>query len=584
MRQFFKFTFASALGFLMSLFALGFIAVFVVIGLVTMSSPQEAILKPNSILHLHMGGVLQERSDNNPFYGLFNDYDVKQMGLDEILTAIDRAVSNDNIRGIYLQAGGLVAGSASVEEIRNALIRFSESGKFIIAYGNVITQEEYYLATTADKIIINPVGNLDFRGKTAHYTFYKGTMDKLGVEMQIFKVGTFKSAVEPYMLNQMSDASRQQTSSYLNSIWSHMLESISETRNLTIEELNRLANQNQLLQPANEYLKNNLVDALMYRSEVDSLLKSMVDQKQDEELNLVTTAEMNSVASKKSVAKDKIAVLYAYGELDGANRSEGIHSGKLCDEIRKIKEDDDIKAVVLRINSPGGSAFGAEQIWHEVTQLKENKPVVVSMGDYAASGGYYIACAANHIIAQPNTLTGSIGIFGMIPNAGGLTQKLGLTFDEVSTNENSGFPALSRPMTQTERQMMQNTVDRGYKLFLERCADGRSVALEEIEAVAEGRVWSGNQALGNGLIDDLGGINDAVEHAARLADVVSYSRVNYPKKKEFVDMLIEEFTGNLHARLAKSILGDEYAVYETLQKVKQVQGIQARMPYEVRID
>ena len=447
MKDFLKFTLATVTGIIVSSVVLFFISILVVFSMVS-SSESETQVRKNSVMMLDLNGTLAERSQENPLDILMKD-DYKTYGLDDVLSSIRKAKENENIKGIYIQANSLSAGYASLEEIRHALKDFKESGKFIVAYGDSYTQSLYYLSSIADKVMLNPQGMLEWRGLAATPMFFKDLLEKIGVEMQVFKVGTYKSAVEPFIATEMSPANREQVNVYLSSVWGQITGDIAESRNLSVEALNKEADRMLMFYPAEESVKNGLVDTLIYKNDVRDYLKTLVGIDKDDDMPVLGIQDMVNV--KKNVPKDKsgnvIAVYYAYGEIDGgssASTEEGINSEKVIRDLRKLKDDENVKAVVLRVNSPGGSAYGSEQIWYAVEQLKKEKPVIVSMGDYAASGGYYIACNADTIVAEPTTLTGSIGIFGMMPNAKGLTEKLGLNFDIVKTNPYADFGNLTR--------------------------------------------------------------------------------------------------------------------------------------------
>ena len=585
MKDFIKFTFASVLGVVLA----GII--FTILGIVTMvgmvaSSDTETVVKENSIFVLDLEGTLSERVKDNPLQTLMGEEN-QAYGLDDILASIQKAKDNEDIKGIYLQTAFLETSFASLEEIRHALLDFKESGKFIVAYADQYTQDMYYLASVADKIIVNPQGSISWHGLASQPIFYKDLLKKVGVEMQIFKVGTYKSAVEPFIATEMSDANREQVTAFMASIWGHLLEDVSASRNIPVETLNKLADEMMDLQPAETYLANGLADTLLYKDGVLDYLKEISGREADESLRTLSLAEMKNV--KRNTPLDKsgniIAVYYAFGGIDDSTSpEEGINSEKVIKDLRKLREDETIKAVVLRVNSPGGSAYGSEQIWREVVLLKEKKPVIVSMGDYAASGGYYISCAADYIVADPTTLTGSIGIFGMFPNMEELlTDKLGLHFDMVKTNKFADMGTLARPFNADERAAMQNYINNGYKLFVKRCADGRGMSVEAIEKIAEGRVWTGATAKELGLVDELGGLDKAIEIAAQKAEVEAYSLLTYPSKESFFSSLMNEGKNNYIKGQLMETLGESYSSIKFIQNVKDMDRIQARMPFDLRI-
>ena len=536
---------------------------------------------------LDLNGTLAERSQENPLDLIMKD-DYKTYGLDDILSSIKKAKENEDIKGIYIQATSLGAGFASLEEIRNALKDFKESGKFVVAYGDAYTQGLYYLSSVADKVLLNPQGMLEWRGLAATPMFFKDLLEKVGVEMQVFKVGTYKSAVEPYIATEMSPANREQTQAFIGSIWQQILNEVSESRKISVDSLNALASRNMDLQPAELYLSTGLADTLMYKDEVLAYLKQLTDCKEDEKLNTLSLEDMVNV--KRNVPKDKsgnvIAVYYAYGEIDGDESAdgEGINSEKVIKDLRKLREDESVKAVVLRVNSPGGSAYGSEQIWREVSLLKQEKPVIVSMGDYAASGGYYISCAADWIVAEPTTLTGSIGIFGLVPNAEGLLKdKLGLNFDVVKTNELADLGDLTRPFNEEEKALMQGMVNKGYELFTKRCADGRKMNIEDIKKIAEGRVWTGEMAKDLKLVDELGGLDEAVEVAASHAKIERYTLVSYPEKEDFLTSLLNTRPSRYISSRMQENFGEYYNGLRFVKNLKDADRLQARMPFDVVI-
>ena len=587
MKDFLKFTLATVTGIIISSVVLFFISILVVFSMVS-SSESETQVRKNSVMMLDLNGTLTERSQENPLDFLMKE-DYKTYGLDDILSSIRKAKENEDIKGIYIQATSLGAGFASLEEIRDALKDFKESGKFIVAYGDTYTQNLYYLSSVADKVLLNPQGMLEWRGLAATPMFFKDLLEKIGVEMQIFKVGTYKSAVEPFISTEMSPANREQVNVYLSSIWGQITSSVAESRNLSVEALNKEADRMLMFYPAEESVKNGLVDTLIYKNDVRDYLKNMVGIDKDDNMPVLGIQDMINV--KKNVPRDKsgnvIAVYYAYGEIDGgssASTDEGINSEKVIKDLRKLKDDENVKAVVLRVNSPGGSAYGSEQIWYAINQLKKEKPVIVSMGDYAASGGYYIACNADTIVAEPTTLTGSIGIFGMMPNAKGRTEKLGVNFDVVKTNPYADFGNLTRPMNDGEKGLMQMYVNKGYELFLTRCSDGRGISMEELDKIAQGRVWTGSTAKELGLVDELGGLDKALEIAIAKAGVDAYTVMNYPKKEGFLESLMNTNPGNyIKARMLNGKMNDVYRQFSIIENFDKIDRIQARVPFELNI-
>ena len=508
-----------------------------------MMNTPTTVLEPNTVYRLDLSGLLVEQAaEENPFDGLVNELYGKEMianvGLNDVLSNIALAKENEKVLGIYLKGGNLVASPASAKAIRDALLDFKQSGKFIIAYSDNYTQTNYYIASVADKIFFNPVGSLAWDGLSAQKEYYTRLMDKIGVEMQILKVGTFKSAVEPYFRTSMSAEDRKQTQQYLDGIWSEMKTAVAANRTMTAEQLDQYADECMSLQPQQKYVEYGLVDTLVYIQDMDTVLRMYAGTKDYKSLS---TTKMANVARTENIATDKVAVLYADGAIYDSG-SDGIVEGKMLKEIKKIRKDENIKAVVLRVNSPGGSADASEQIWHAIKTLQEKGlPVVVSMGDYAASGGYYISCSADYIYAEPTTITGSIGIFGTVPNFSRLMDKVGLDVDGVSTNKHANLTtnAIYKGMNPQEFALMQSMVERGYDLFTKRCADGRGMTQAEIKQIGEGRVWLGKDALEIGLVDELGNINDAIAKAAELAELGLYDVLECPKKKDPLEEMLK---------------------------------------------
>lgn len=541
-------------------------------------------LKDNTVLTLKLEGTLSERVEPNSFLDLIGQNTDLEIGLDDILSSIKKAKENDNIKGIYINSGAFAASNASLKEIRDQLADFKESGKFIIAYADVYSQGCYYLSSVADKVIMNPQGNLDLHGLSSSPTFYKGLLNKVGIEMQIFKVGTFKSAVEPFMLDKMSDANREQVTAYINDIWSTITSEISDSRKISVDKINQLTDSLQTFKLANASVNDGLVDTLMYETEVKEYLKDLLKVEKAKDVRMASIKDMTSVSFvKESNSKDVIAILYAEGSINNGSGKDGITDKRYVKEIEKLKDNDKVKAVVFRVNSPGGSAYASEQIWKAITDLKAKKPVVVSMGDYAASGGYYIACNASKIIAQPNTLTGSIGIFGMFPNFEGLTKKVGLSFDNVKTNKFADFGDATRPMRPEEKVILQQYIEHGYDLFLTRCSEGRNIPKDSLDHIAQGRVWTGNQALKIGLVDALGNIDTAIQEAAKLAKLDDYSLQDYPKKVDFLESLLSNQKEEFATKAMKEYLGKDYELFKTIKEIKEQDFVQARMPYDISI-
>ena len=590
MKQFFKMMFASTLGFFVGLMLAGVIAIVFMIGMVAgLSSNSQAVYTPkaeNSVFKIAFEGDIRESAEENPFTNLLTGRE-SDLSLRDLLKSIRHAKEQESVKGIYLDMGVFSGGTASLDAVRRALMDFKESGKFIVAYADSYTQGGYYLASVADKIYLNPQGILGLAGLSSQTMFYKGLLQKIGVEMMVFKVGTYKGAVEPFIADKLSDANREQITSYQNSIWGNITKGIAKSRNITVEDVNRFANEGAFFASPEKAVEYKLIDELKYRSEVEKYLIEQSGQTGDK-LKTVGLSNMKNVKKTDRKYRNKIAIVYAEGEIMQQIISSPYSgnypciSEKINDDLKKLADNEDVKAVVLRINSPGGSAYTSEQIWKQVYELKKKKPVVVSMGSVAASGGYYIASGASKIIAEPNTLTGSIGIFGMFPNTAGLFNKLALTTDMVKTNRYADFGDLSRPMTDDEKALIQGYIERGYDTFLTRCAEGRGVSKADIDSIGQGRVWTGEQALKIGLVDELGGIERAVELAGELAEIYNYNIMEVSTDHDFLKELLEKQIEVVKQSVVKDMLGDEYEHFRTLQKVKATYGIQARIPYDLK--
>jgi protease-4 len=589
MKQFFKFFLAALLGGLATFAVISFFMFAFIAGMAAIagSGDSKVKIKENTVLLIDLDGPVVERTTNDPFAEALNAMKniPSAIGLNTILKDIRKAKKDKNIKGIYIEPGMIDAGFATLEEIRDALIDFKESGKFIISFAPVYTQRAYYLASVADSIYLNPGGMLEFKGLFAQRMFYKGTLEKLGIDMQVVKHGKFKSAVEPFIRDNMSDPAKLQTEKYINSIWGHLLDKIAEQRDLSRDTLMALADEMLMFRDQQLLVDAGLIDGLKYKDEVISDLKKLTETDEEDDVRAVSLKKYAKVyvpSGKKGFAKDKIALIYAQGDIDGFTQ-DGIDSEKLSKTIRKARRDSSIKAIVLRVNSPGGSALGSEVIWREVKLAKEVKPVIVSMGDLAASGGYYISCAADKIIAQPVTITGSIGIFGLIPNTEGLMKKIGLSFDGVKTNKFADMPSTVRPFTKQEKELMQGYIELGYKTFITRCADGRNTTTDKIDEIGQGRVWSGEDAVAINLVDTLGNINDAIETAKQMAGLDNYRIVELPKETDPFEQLIKDLMGDVRMSIGKSIMGEDYKLLRTLRNLTEGYQIQARLPFDVEI-
>jgi len=586
MKQFLKFTLATIVGITITTL----LSVLIIIGVISgVSASKEKVteLKPNSIYQINLEGTLIDRSKDDPISMAISEItgqtEETTIGLDDVLANIEKAKNDENIVGIYLKGGSLAGGVASVKEIRNALIDFKKSGKFIVSYADNYSQLMYYLVSVADKVLLNPQGMLELKGLSFQSMFFKNTLDKLGIEMQIVKVGTFKSAVEPFINIQMSDANKLQVTVFMNSIWKNILKDVSASRKIPVDSLNKYADEMLMFQPTEKAIQYKLVDKLVYTDEADSILKVSAKLKdKKDELEFVTQNQMTNLPDNSKFDKNKVAVIYAIGDIVDSE-GDGIVAKDMVKTINDVAKDSAVRAVVFRVNSPGGSAYASEQIWHALNKLKAKKPLIVSMGNYAASGGYYISCMADKVVAQPNTITGSIGIFGVIPNIQGLNQKLGLTYDGVKTNKMSDAISINRPFTPEERNLMQNYVNRGYELFVKRCADGRKMTTEQVKTIAEGRVWTGEDALRIGLVDKIGGLNDAIKLAVGKAKLKSYNLKEYPEKEDFTAKLMKNLGKDIETRFMKAQLGEQYNIFKQIKNLDKINGIQARMSYDLII-
>lgn len=587
--------FASMLGVLLASFV-GTILFFIVIAAIISSadSKKEVKVEPNSILHINFEGAITDRSSKNPFENFdFSAMSGKRgIGLNDILENIEKAKYDDNIKGIYIDLEKVPAGIATIEEIRNKLLEFKEgdSSKFIVAYSEIYNQGAYYLASVADEIWLNPEGIVEFKGLGAELMFFKGMLEKLEIEPQVIRYGKFKSAIEPFVLDKMSEANREQTMKYIGSIWNHIVQRIAESRNLTVEQLNKIANE-ALVRNAKTAREQKLVDELYYKDQVLDNLKDRVGIEDTKKLKLVsiikyTDAPKPKKKEEKGLAKDKIAVIYAIGGIEGGNGDDRtIGSERISKAIRKARLDEKVKAIVLRVNSPGGSALASDVIWREIVLAKQVKPVVASMGDVAASGGYYISCAADTIVASPNTITGSIGVFGLLFNMKKLfNNKFGITVDTVKTNRFADIGSALRPLTQAERDIIQNSVNEIYDSFITKVADGRGLTKAQVDSIGQGRVWSGADAKNIGLVDVLGGLETAIEIAAGMAKLEHYRVAEYPERVEPFKQFMKELSGEGEDVMLKKHLGENYRYYKAFDELKKMEGIQARLPYDIYIE
>lgn len=591
MKDFIKSVLATMVGIFGFFIVMGVLTMMSIIGMVASSSAAQNV-EENSVFVLNLSGTISDQGTDNPL-SLFTGDDSQSTGLNNILSAIKKAKTNDDIKGIYIEAGALITNYATLQEIRNALADFRKSGKWIVAYGDYYTQGAYYVASVANKVYINPKGIVDWHGIGAQTMFYKDFMAKFGVKCEVVKVGTFKSATETFTEEKMSDANRLQTQTFINGTWQNICTAVSKSRGISIDSLNSYADSYLALQSTEMLMKAKMVDGMMYSDKVKDAVKKMMKLEKDDDIAQLTLSDMLNVKDEK-VEGDKIAIYYASGDIVqdpkaatmfGSN--DYIASRKVCKDFEDLMNDDDVKAVVVRINSGGGDAYASEQMWHQMSELRKVKPVVVSMGDYAASGAYYMSAPASWIVAQPNTLTGSIGIFAVIPDFSGLvTTKLGVRFDEVKTNRHSTFGNLmARPFNAEETAMLQASVNRGYSLFRQRVADGRHLTIESVEKIAQGRVWLATDALNIKLVDQLGGIDDAVKKAAELAKLKEYYTSDYPAAASWIDNLLNSMSSSgtyLDAQLRQT-LGELYQPFTVLRSINKREAIQARIPYAISI-
>ncbi|WP_455051166.1 signal peptide peptidase SppA [Leyella stercorea] len=591
MKDFIKSVLATMVGIFGFFIVMGVLTMMSIIGMVASSSAAQNV-EENSVFVLNLSGTISDQGTDNPL-SLFTGDDSQSTGLNNILSAIKKAKTNDDIKGIYIEAGALMTNYATLQEIRNALADFRKSGKWIVAYGDYYTQGAYYVASVANKVYINPKGIVDWHGIGAQTMFYKDFMAKFGVKCEVVKVGTFKSATETFTEEKMSDANRLQTQTFINDTWQNICTAVSKSRGISIDSLNSYADSYLALQSTEMLMKAKMVDGMMYSDKVKDAVKKMMKLEKDDDIAQLTLSDMLNVKDEK-VDGDKIAIYYASGDIvqdpkaaTMFGNNDYIASRKVCKDLEDLMNDDDVKAVVVRINSGGGDAYASEQMWHQMSELRKVKPVVVSMGDYAASGAYYMSAPASWIVAQPNTLTGSIGIFAVIPDFSGLvTTKLGVRFDEVKTNRHSTFGNLmARPFNAEETAMLQASVNRGYSLFRQRVADGRHLPIESVEKIAQGRVWLATDALNIKLVDQLGGIDDAVKKAAELAKLKDYYTSDYPAAASWMDNLLNSMTSSgtyLDAQLRQT-LGELYQPFTVLRSIDKREAIQARIPYAISI-
>ena len=591
MKDFIKNVLATMVGMFGFFIVMGVIGMMSIIGMIASGNAAQNVEK-NSVFVLNLSGTISEQGSENPL-SMFTGDNSLNSGLNDILSSIKKAKANDDIKGIYIEAGALAANYATLQEIRNALADFRKSGKWIVAYGDFYTQGAYYVASVADKVYINPKGVVDWHGIGAQTMFYKDFMAKFGVKWEVVKVGTFKSATETFTEEKMSDANRLQTQTFIDGTWRNVCDAVSKSRGISVDSLNSYADSYLALQATETLVKAKMVDGMMYGDQVKDAVKKIMKLDKDDDIAQLTLNDMLNVKDGK-VEGSEIAVYYAEGDIvqdpkaaTMFGNNNYIASRKVCKDLEDLMNDDDVKAVVVRINSGGGDAYASEQMWHQMSELRKVKPVVVSMGDYAASGAYYMSAPASWIVAQPNTLTGSIGIFAVIPDFSGLvTSKLGVRFDEVKTNRNSTFGNLmARPFNAEEKAMLQASVNRGYSLFRQRVAEGRRLPVESVEKIAQGRVWLATDALNIKLVDQLGGIDDAVKKAAELAKLKDYYTSDYPATASWMDNLLNSMSssGTYLDEQLRQTLGDFYQPFTILRSIDKREAIQARIPYAISI-
>lgn len=588
MKDFLKYTLATITGIIIASI-LFFIIMLASLSAMIAAGEKPVAIKENSVLVLKAGVEIPDRTDPNPFAGFdpLNMTVTPKTGLNDILKNIEKAASDKKIKGILIENGLMGSGWATTGEIRDAIEKFRTSGKFVIAYSDyLLTQQGFYLSSAADKIYINPGSILDFKGLSGEVMFYKDALEKLGVEVQVTRHGKFKGAVEPFILDKLSQENREQISQYVGSIWSHVVSGISKSRNIPEEKLTSLAD-NLSGYLAASALENKLVDGLLYRDGLIDTLKILSGLTIDDKIYLVPMAKYTKVPAqeKKAYSRDKIAVIYASGSIvTGKGSDYNIGGNAYSDLIRDIRRDSSVKAIVLRVNSPGGNAIASDMIWRELELTAQKKPVVVSMGNYAASGGYFISAPGTRIFANPATITGSIGVFGLVPNVNRLMkQKLGVSTETVNTNKNSDFPSVYRPMSVYEKEVMQKTIDKVYEDFVSRVASGRKMSMERVDSIGQGRVWSGATAIENGLIDEFGGLNSSVETAAKLAGLEAYSIREYPAVTDPYTRLLSQLAGDVRMKLIRKEMGEFARFYDELNEIKNLTGIQARLPYFIEI-
>ncbi len=577
---------ASMLGFILLMLIFSFISFGILAGLMSFAEKKTVEVMDGTVILMELKDPIPDRTPQTPFIPDFSGMTFRTLlGLNDILHNIDEASKDDRIKGIVLKLDVVPAGIATLGEIRDALADFRNSGKFIYCYGENMSQGAYYLASVADKVYLHPMGLVDFKGLNAQLVFLKGTFDKLDIDMQVVRHGKFKSAVEPLIQEKMSPENREQLNTLISSVWQSMVEEIALSRGLEVDELNSLAD-GLVSYEGGDAFEAGLIDGLVFRDEFRQFFMELAGIEDDEDERLLSLTKYNRSRKQSGITGDRIAVIYASGQIGGGKGSDDeVGADRFAETIQQARENEKVKAVVLRVNSPGGDALASDVIWRELKLTQEVKPVIVSMGDLAASGGYWIASASEKIVASPSTLTGSIGVFGVIPDFGDfMRDRLGITYDNVQTNRNAGFPSVVRPLTAFERQLLQGKVDEVYELFLKRVSDNRGMTPMQVDLIGEGRIWSGTDALRLGLVDELGGLQHAIDLAAEIAGLEKYRLLELPRQKDIFEQIIEDLSSGVYTRILKAELGPFYQDFLHSKAALEWEGVQARLPYRMIIE
>ena len=590
MKQFFKFMFASMLGTILTILIVFFLLMGLVMSIASYSEKEAISIKPNTVLHMKLNTPIFDRTPKNPFeqFNFQTMEPLEMIGLNDILNNLEKAAKDPNIKGIYLDLSVIPTGMATIEEIRDALIEFKQSGKFIICYGNVLDQAAYYMASVADEIYMSPEGMILFKGLNAEVLFLKGTLEKLDIDMQVIREGKYKGAIEPFTRENLSEANREQIQELIKVVWSQISGTIAESRNIDIYDLNLIANNLDVTNSASA-LKHKFIDGLKYKDEITTLLKKKLNIEEDNKIEQISISKYTHVKvdkKEKEYTRDRIAVVYGSGNIImGQGDEQTMGAEKVSKALRQARNDDNVKAIVFRVNSPGGDAFASDIIWREVQLAAETKPLVVSMGDLAASGGYWISTPADRILADPITITGSIGAYGMFPNLKDFfNNKLGITFDNVKTNENADFLSISKPLSSYQEQIIEQEMDQVYNSFLQKVASGRKLSVDYVDSIGQGRVWSGSDAKRIGLVDEFGGLKRSIKAAAELSELTNYRIKELPELKDPIEEFFNTLFGNPSANLIQQELGSYYDYYQYLKSIKESNGIQARMPYLIEFN